>query len=176
MYRIQTITKRLVDPFEMKIEDIELLDIAHSLAFQCRYNGHCDRFYSVAQHCINCQNVFEYLRPKSKSLWPLMHDASEAYLTDLPAPIKRHPDFEKYVEHENNILKLVGKKFKLGKEPDILKFIDRLMLSYEFQNMMIGPPDVYFDLGFESVVDIAEWNPCKAKDLFLSKFRIRREA
>ena len=39
-------------PLDPRPEEIHVIDIAHSLANQCRYAGHCREFYSVAQHSV----------------------------------------------------------------------------------------------------------------------------
>src|SRR5579859_2936777 len=81
---MQTYTGRQAWPIDMRPEDIDINDIAHSLSMQCRYNGHCRRFYSVAEHSYW---VSKYVEPEN-ALWGLMHDASEAYVTDVPRPLK----------------------------------------------------------------------------------------
>lgn len=78
-----------VDPFQPKMNTYHIRDIAHALARICRWNGHCREFYSVAQHCCRMYDAAPdsetpYLRRRV-----LLHDASEAYLTDLPTPIKK---------------------------------------------------------------------------------------
>lgn len=69
---------------------IFLPDIAHSLAMQCRYNGHCRAFYSVAEHSVH---VSTYLESVNKSpatcLIGMLHDAAEAYVGDCISPVKR---------------------------------------------------------------------------------------
>lgn len=63
---------------------INPVDIAHSLSMQCRFNGHTEHFYSVAQHsCIVADLV-----PEEHQLAALLHDAPEAYVGDLVRPLK----------------------------------------------------------------------------------------
>lgn len=81
---IQTFTGKQFWPLTPKAEDVCIEDIAHALAFKCRFGGHCKTFYSVAEH--SCR-VAEILRPEHQ-LIGLLHDAAEAYLPDVAAPIK----------------------------------------------------------------------------------------
>lgn len=81
--RIRTFTGMMVDPLNMRPEDVNLMDIAHSLSQQCRYTGHSNTFYSVAEH-----SVYVMFHGSGRWLPKLLHDAPEAYLVDLAAPIK----------------------------------------------------------------------------------------
>lgn len=67
---------------------IDIRDIAHSLSQQNRYNGYTQWPYSVAQHCVVVAEVLEPLGPEMQ-FRGLMHDATEAYVSDLPYPIKQ---------------------------------------------------------------------------------------
>jgi uncharacterized protein len=70
---------------------IQLRDIAHSLAYTCRFNGHCSPFYSVAQHSLH---VASLVAPEHR-LQALLHDATEAYVGDMVRPLKEIlPEFE----------------------------------------------------------------------------------
>lgn len=89
---ISTYTRRKVDPLEMVSEDIEVLDIAHALAAQCRYNGHCFGHLSVARHSLWVADRVRATGGRTVDvLTGLLHDASEAYLGDLVKPLKHGP-------------------------------------------------------------------------------------
>lgn len=76
-------------------EEIKIEDIAYALANQCRFNGHCNRFYSVAEHSVLVAALVE----QEDRLAALLHDASEAYLSDIPSPIKQFlPDYKRMEE------------------------------------------------------------------------------
>jgi hypothetical protein len=66
------------------MEDVDVVDIAHALSLICRFTGHTKYHYSVGQHSIAVSNL---CRPKI-AIYGLMHDAAEAYLTDIAHPIK----------------------------------------------------------------------------------------
>lgn len=71
-------------------ESISIADIAHGLAHQCRYLGHVEGHYSVAQHCVHIAEVLFYRRmPQELCLLGLLHDAPEAYFGDMPSPLKK---------------------------------------------------------------------------------------
>lgn len=83
--RITTWTGAAVDFCHVLEAPIELEDIAHALGMLCRFNGHIRRFYSVAQHSV----VVSHLVEPELARAALMHDATEAYMGDMTAPLKR---------------------------------------------------------------------------------------
>lgn len=94
---IETHTGRKFFVMNPTVEAITIFDIAHALSNQCRYSGHTDPFYSTAQHCCLCA---AYADSKGASpidsLQILMHDAAEAYVVDVPRPIKQFlPEYRK---------------------------------------------------------------------------------
>jgi hypothetical protein len=103
--KIRTFSGRYIDIFDPNPDDILIEDIAHALSHQCRFGGHIPKFYSVAQHSVFCANN-PFI---SKKLEALMHDASEAYLLDIPSPIK--PRLTNYHEIENNLMMVIAEKF-----------------------------------------------------------------
>ena len=135
---IQTYTGKQFYPLDPKIEDIDILDIAHALSMKCRFNGHCKDFYSVAQHSIYVAEECEKRYPNRKDLhlWGLLHDSGEAYLPDIPRPIKQM-DIGILRKCEKNILKLIVEKYGLGfPEPEEIKKVDNIMLATESYQLM----------------------------------------
>ncbi len=111
-------------------------DIAHALSLICRAAGNFKHFYSVAQHSINCMREAQ-ARSFSKRVCfaCLLHDASEAYLCDIPTPLKA--ELEDYKVIEEKFQKTIFKKFGLypltEEEERLVKLVDEAMLWYEFK-------------------------------------------
>lgn len=83
---IQTYTGRQFHVMEPRADEVHHEDIAHALSLLCRFNGHVDRFYSVAEHCL----ILSHVLPPEAQLWGLLHDAGEAYVGDMSRPLKQH--------------------------------------------------------------------------------------
>lgn len=116
---IETFTGRFVDVLNPKPDTIVIDDIAHGLAMTCRYGGHIKKFYSVAEHCVLVMRLVEwYERAHTHAFdadedeWPdvdkcllrnaLLHDAPEAYLGDVVAPLK-YALREGMMPHDKNV-------------------------------------------------------------------------
>ena len=121
--------------------DVE--DIAHALAFNCRYNGHTKRFYSVAEHSILVSVLMEEFKLGSP-LEGLLHDATEAYLTDVPAPFKSLlPDWKALdLQMENALRDQFG--LPRGKTGGCRE-ADELALFIEAYVLMPGKGEEYYD-------------------------------
>lgn len=102
---IRTFTGKYINPANPDPELICIEDIAHALSMQPRFGGHLPVFYSVAQHCCHVA----MLSPEHLRLTALMHDASEAYLIDVPKPIKSQ--LTNYKEIETRLMYEIAKKF-----------------------------------------------------------------
>lgn len=99
-----------VDLIDFDINVYDINDIADSLSKQWRWNGAIDKFYSVAEHCVHVsRNV-----PSDYALDALLHDAAEAYICDVPRPIKRVVPGYKVLE--NALMVSIGRQF--GFNPD----------------------------------------------------------
>jgi hypothetical protein len=126
-------SRRIVDPFDMKPDDIELVDIANALARQCRYNGHVDGFISVAEHCIQTARFLQaWGHPTDIVATGLMHDAAETYLGDILGPLKKLPAFAAYRVAEDAVEKVIAAKYGLPFPfPPEIKQADRASLRTE---------------------------------------------
>ena len=136
---ITTYQKISMDPLCAKDEQILIEDVAHALSLLCRANGHFPHFYSVAQHSLNCMREAE-ARGYSKTvqLGCLLHDASEAYLSDITRPIKPH--LIGYFEIEKRLQNQIFQKWispsLTEEELEQITQIDDAILYYEFVHLM----------------------------------------
>lgn len=164
---IETYSGRMVDPTNMTMDDIHIIDIAHSLSMQCRFNGHCSKFYSVAQHSV----LVSYLCDRVDALHGLLHDASEAYLTDIPRPLKETGTMDNYRGFENKLQKSIFYKFGLDEsEPSSVKEADQVMLATEARDLMKFKDG--WNLKFKPVPFVIDpLNPEDAKKIFMERFR-----
>lgn len=142
MSYITTVTGKHFDPIEPDKSLIDLYDIAHALSLLCRGNGHTKIFYSVAQHCISCAlEAQEKGLSREIILGCLLHDASEAYLSDVTRPVKK--DLPYYLEVEEKLQNVLWEHFigrKLTEEEQKQIFaIDDQILSVEFLQIMYHP-------------------------------------
>jgi len=67
--------------------EFDITDIASALSKQCRFGGHTTRFYSVAEHSVLVRNIMVYF-DLGNPFEGLMHDAHEAYVSDMVSPWK----------------------------------------------------------------------------------------
>lgn len=127
-------------PFAPRVEDVSIVDIAHALSNIPRFGGHTRRFYSVAQHSLAVSHACE----QRAAALGLLHDASEAYLLDIPSPIKQHlPDYQRA---EERLQVVIHQAF--GLDPDaidhrIVKDEDRAALLEEQWALM--PNVIWWD-------------------------------
>jgi hypothetical protein len=130
---MQTYTGGRFDPTKPDVTMINVMDIAHALSLQCRFNGHCLYFYSVAEHSVR---VARLLRKKKDRLWGLLHDASEAYVGDLIRPVKEL--LPKYNEIEESVQQTIAKRFDLPWPiPESVKHADNVLLMTERRDILL---------------------------------------
>lgn len=164
---IQTYSGRKFSPLDPYPDAIVIIDIAHSLSMQCRFTGHTKSFYSVAQHSV----LVSYICDSADALWGLLHDASEAYLTDVPRPLKRSGKFDAYLEFEKNMQNAVCTRFNLPLvEPPSVKIADTILLATEARDLM-APLHSDWVLPVQPLpFKIESVGPQEAKNMFMRRF------
>lgn len=141
MATMNTYTGKKIDPMNMTSEDVSIQDIAHALSLTCRGGGHVSYFFSVAQHSINCMKEAKARGWSERlQLACLLHDASEAYISDIIRPVKVH--LSNYLEIEGSIMNVILERFGLAdlneEENAMWKQIDDEMMNFELKNFMKG--------------------------------------
>ena len=170
---IRTHTGRRFYPLAPRIEDFCIEDVAHALSNQCRYAGHTPELYSVAQHSVHVQ---EYLAQIGAGLEiqfaGLMHDAPEAYLQDMPTPIKRA--MPAYREAEDRVDVLLREFFGVATGPDIdetVKIADMGVFAMEVRDLMGNPQDWDSTKGCRPQTwEIIPWQPIVARTRFMARY------
>lgn len=168
---IQTFTGRQFFPSAPRPEDVDVADIAHALSLQCRFNGHCAAFYSVAEHCVRVSRLLSELYPgrRDLALWGLLHDAAEAYVADLPRPVKAMmPGFR---EMEDRVLRVVVARYGLPwPMPAEVCEADDALLVTECRDLM-GPCPAPWETDAEPLpTKIEPADPKEAERMFLGRF------
>jgi uncharacterized protein len=147
-------------PLDARPGEIRLEDIAHALAQQCRFAGHTRVFYSVAEHSVRVaaevrrrllalevdESVRRLVEKKA-----LLHDATEAYLLDVPRPLKRQAVFAAYRDLEDELDRMIEIRFEItevpGKMRDLVKSVDNALLLSEIRDLMPPLPAPLDELG-----------------------------
>lgn len=170
---LQTVSGHWVNPFDPDPDQIELADISRALANQCRFGGHCRTFYSVAQHCVIVSQLIEAEGGSAEdALAALMHDAAEAYLGDLPHPIKHRSSLgAAFIEAEKPLERVIRDRFAIADPSAAIKRIDRALLATErraFSAERWQWPEL---AGVESIdLKLEGWPPDEAAEAFLRRF------
>jgi hypothetical protein len=154
----------LLDPQSSKFS---IEDIAHGLSMTCRFNGQCDAFYSVAEHCV----VMSEMVQKDYKLEALMHDASEAFLGDIVTPLKKILPAYQVIEKsfERQIALRYGLPMKMS--PQVKKADTRMCVTE--QQQLMNNKDVWRDdmkdvLPYD--IELSCWSWPVAKQMFLMTY------
>lgn len=167
---MQTFSGRQYWPADPRPADVEIVDIAASLSKQTRYGGHCLFFYSVAEHCVlMARRLWELGHARDVCFAALMHDASEAYLVDVPRPIKGR--LQGYSDIEALNMAAIATRFGFAwPMPAIVKEADNRILLDEKEQAMALPPADWGIAGAPLGVALCFWSPTRAAREFLSAF------
>ena len=164
---METFTGRKFWPMDPTPDEVHIEDIAHALSMQCRYAGHCLRFYSVAEHSVlMAWWLYRHAGPAT-ALQGLLHDASEAYLVDVPRPVK--PYLTNYKAVEAKVQAVVMERFGLpATMPPAVKEADDRIIGDELANLK--PMDWHAHYDNPLGVTLAYWSPAEAEAKFLAAF------
>ena len=166
---IRTYSGKVFRPLDPDPALINIRDIAHALSMEARWNGHTRVFYSVAEHSVRVSLI----TPAKDALWGLLHDASEAYLRDIPSPIKNAEAFSFYREAETRLMAAVAVAFGLPATiPAAVHRADKIMLHTEARDFFSS--DVHADWIDTGLAQPRRINPLgwqAAEAWFLQRYR-----
>ena len=171
MNTMTTYSGRKFDPMQMTPEDVYLEDIAHALSLLCRGGGQLRYFYSVGQHSLNCAAEAKARGwSERQQAACLLHDASEAYISDIIRPVKIY--LSNYLEIESQIMQTILKRFSLDdlteEENRRWKQIDDEILALELRKLLCGEEDRAVPK-LCSVPDLTEHMPGEIEKAFLAE-------
>lgn len=153
-------------PLDPDPEDVEMRDIAHGLAHTCRYAGQCQYFYSVGTHSLYVSRELAGEHEPAVQLYGLFHDAAEAYVTDVPRPVKG--ELDGYERIETGIRSAVWESLGIDPPTDdqwqaVMAADDRLF-HYEADTLLHGfQPPTNPDLEYE----LSPCSPRAVREQFL---------
>lgn len=188
----QTVSGLYIEPCNPDPRDITIHDVAHCLACAPRWSGNCNDLsedrnpihYSVAQHSCHVHDIVARLYPESgAAFYALHHDSSEAYLVDIPRPIKG--ELTNYYALEANLMEVIQHVFgfKVDSEiKEIVKKVDNDILFWERDALVGVPPTPYLiedqhpgGTLYEQVPAFTPWSPKRAKAEFLMRHHYHTE-
>jgi len=151
--------------------DVTITDIAHALSNLCRFGGHCARFYSVAEHSVLVSRDLEDRGHNIQEVFAgLLHDGSEAYLVDMPRPLKQQ--LKEYNRLETLAWYAVATHFNLPLvlAPSVLEADNAVLLSEKESIVTAGEPWEWAVGLRRSAIKPSCLLPVDAKILFLERF------
>lgn len=158
---------RILDPRE---EDMCIEDVAHHLAYQCRYNGATEPFFSIAEHCV----MGSYIIDPKYGYDFLMHDCAEAWCGDMIRPMKHETDLQPiFTAIEDAIFAVAAVKFDVSDPvPLAVKELDVAMFKIEQRQLFPNHPNPEeFDQEFHKGFKLPCWSMDRAEREFLARFR-----
>lgn len=185
MNTLETVSGKKIDVTNPAPDTIDITDIAWSLSRMPRFSGHSIPYvpYSVAQHCIQ---VMKELAPHGPEIqmYGLLHDAAEAYINDLPSPVKHIPEIHAVIKKlEDSLMSTIYKALDIrpptAEEEAIVKIADKHQQAVEAYNFMYSRGSDWNlpKVSFKKLQEFEQpLTSVKAYDLFLSYFEILQEA
>jgi 5'-deoxynucleotidase YfbR-like HD superfamily hydrolase len=158
-------------PLDPRVEEVRIQDIAAALSKLCRFAGHCLDFYSVAQHSV----LVSRFVPREYAFEALLHDGSEAFMVDVPRPLKLAlPDYRGL---ERRVQDVIYQRFGVEETANSANFVkaaDNRVLAQEHRDLMAMSP-YNWSAELERLAPlpytIVPLDPEKARLIFLERFR-----
>lgn len=190
--RIETLNRKYVDPLNMSVDDLDIEAVAHALSHQCRFNGFTSRHYSVAEHSFHVSHIVQarcmaegWTNPEAvreASLQGLLHDATEAYLIDIPRPLKSA--FPEYKAIESRLNEVVCQKWGVPTTMHPYVFEADMRICVTEKLALLSPDGLerpeWADLNRnfkpytngEVTITTNDVHPADARRMFLARFKV----
>lgn len=141
---------------QFNIHKVSIEEIAHTLSNLCRYNGATHEFYSIAEHSLHMTQAYFNEGGKNHKIAAaiLLHDASEAYVGDVPYHVKKTmPEFQ---ELEDRIDRAIHTKYELYmyKDEQVIKDLDRRICIDEMYWLLDRIDPMIFEQGYDKPLGI----------------------
>ncbi len=157
-------------PFDPRPEEISIIDIAKGLRCQPRFGGHTIKPYYVGDHSVLLTKIFLKQGRIDLAKHALLHDSAEAYLLDLPHPVKYMPEMIKYKTLEKQAQRRIYERFGLDPdEPKEVKELDSLLVNNEKRDLRPHLP-LPKNTEFYPDLTIIPWGSEKTEREFLKMF------
>lgn len=159
--------------FDPREGEINITDIAHALSNICRFTGHCEPFYSVAEHCVRVS----YILPGRLKLAGLLHDAAEAYISDINGAYKWALPL--IGEADDMITHTIYHKFSIQlpseSEHKVIKHADMVLRATERRDLMKNGHNNHWDSmeGYTPLTQVIyPLSPDQARKFFMTEYEI----
>ena len=167
---ITTLSGKFFDILKPEEYDFDIEEIASALSNICRYTGHVNTFYSVAEHSVLVSRIV----PERLALAGLLHDASEAYLGDVSSPLKAL--LPEYKAIERRVQSAIADAFGLGDSLDhpAIHEADKRMYWQERQSVAdngIRDKLWHQDLRATRKEEAIGMSPLMARRMFIKRYR-----
>ena len=135
MQQVMNASGQLINPYNLKREDFDPRIIAQTLSRVCRFWSQTSEFYSVAQHCLIMESLFD---DENLKKWAMIHEVFEGLTgMDVPTPIKHSPQMESYRVAEDRALEQAAETFNLEPPmPQKVKMMDKRLMVTEALRFM----------------------------------------
>lgn len=153
-------------PLDPSPDQICIQDIAHHLSLIARFTGATATAYSVAQHSVLVSELCE----AEDASWGLMHDAAEAYYTDLNTPVKHTDELEGYRKLEQRGMDVVCDRYALSRrKPSSVSAADTFAFRIECASLFPEGHPTWKPMP-GGMSKITPWPADVAERAFLSRF------
>jgi hypothetical protein len=163
------------NPLVRTFPRIDIVDVARSLSRIPRFLGHTRRAYTVAEHCLHTSALVQRMfggHMKQTALFALLHDGAEAYVNDLPSPIKHDRNMSAYAVSERETQERVWWELTAASPSAnqrwVVKLVDSMMILQEHRDLRGGPDHTF--LPPERIPLTLPPTDCELQQIFIDRY------